>query len=377
MSAVTALNLNAGITSDTQVGGRGSSEQRGFDTTLTLISRLEATTLSMIDPIQIHARVWEWETDNLRPSKLNVNSGFQYFTQNGGISPQQRVVRNNYTQVFIGPVETEGTLRREETNTGDEHEYQVEEKEAVALGRDINITLLAANGAKGITSGGATNRVAGGFFSYTAPTNVINSATGTITQNTVAYTQASNGGAVTTTLTPGATYAGDGTTVYAGGTAYAWTRKVFDKTLATVFANGGAPTNVLVSPGLRAVLSEEIGRQGSNDVYRVNVSSLEEVVNTTTVYITDFGFRLRIDTEQQMGSVGGAGLTDSNTLLAFNPKNVKMGYITPVTRNDDIPQPIYGAASALVAEGTAIFYNPNDILLMRNLIDDVTNAAYN
>jgi hypothetical protein len=78
-----------------------------------------------------------------------------------------------------------------------------------------------------------------------------------------------------------------------------------------------------------------------------------------------------------MGSVGGAGLTDSNTLLAFNPKNVKMGYITPVTRNDDIPQPIYGAASALVAEGTAIFYNPNDILLMRNLIDDVTNAAYN
>jgi len=371
MSAVTALNLNPGITSDTQVGGRGSSEQRGFDTTLTLISRLEATTLSMIDPIQIHARIWEWETDSLRTPKLNVNSGFQYFTANGGQSPTQRIVRNNYTQVFIGPVETEGTLRREETNTGDEHEYQVEEKEAVALGRDINLTLLAQNGAKGITSGGATNRVAGGFFSYAG--NVVNSATGTITQNTVAYTQATNGGAVTTTLTPGATYTGDGTVVYGGGTNYAWTRKVFDKTLAGVFDGGGAPTNVLVSPGLRAVLSEEIGRQGSNDIYRVNVATPEEIINTTTVYITDFGFRLRIDTEQQMkDSYGG----DAETLLAFNPKNVKMGYITPVTRNDDIPQPIYGAASALVAEGTPIFYNPNDILLMRNLISDVTDPAY-
>jgi hypothetical protein len=99
MSAVTALNLNPGITSDTQVGGRGSSEQRGFDTTLTLISRLEATTLSMIDPIQIHARIWEWETDSLRAPKVNVNNGFQYFSQNGGQSPTQRIVRNNYTQV--------------------------------------------------------------------------------------------------------------------------------------------------------------------------------------------------------------------------------------------------------------------------------------
>jgi hypothetical protein len=375
MAATTALNLNPGITSDTQVGGRGSSEQRGFDTTLTLISRLEATTLSMIDPIQIHARVWEWETDSLRLPKLNVNSGFQYFTPNGGQSPTQRIVRNNYTQVFVGPVETEGTLRREETNTGDEHEYQVEEKEAVALGRDINLSLLAVNGAKGITSGGATNRVMGGFFSY-GQQNIVNSATGTITQNTVGYTQASSGGAVTTTLTPtgSLTAVNDGTTVFAGGTNYAWTRKVFDKTLASVFDGGGSPTNVIVGPGLRAVLSEEIGRQGSNDIYRINMSSPEEIVNTTTVYITDFGFRLRIDTEQQLKDSYGS---DENSLIAFNPKNIKVGYITPVTRNDDIPQPIYGAASALVAEGTAIFYNPADILIMRNMIADVTDSAYN
>jgi hypothetical protein len=375
MSAVTALNLNPGITSDTQVGGRGSSEQRGFDTTLTLISRLEATTLSMIDPIQIHARVWEWETDSLRTPKLNVNSGFQYFTPNGGQNPTQRIVRNNYTQVFVGPVETEGTLRREETNTGDEHEYQVEEKEAVALGRDINLSLLAVNGAKGITSGGATNRVMGGFFSY-GQANIVNPTAGTVTQNTVAYAQASSGGAVTPTLTPtgSLTPVNDGTTVFAGGTPYAWTRKVFDKTLANVFDGGGAPTNVIVGPGLRAVLSEEIGRQGSNDIYRINMSSPEEIVNTTTVYITDFGFRLRIDTEQMLKSSYGS---DPNALIAFNPKNIKMGYITPVTRNDDIPQPIYGAASALVAEGTAIYYNPNDILIMRGLINDVTDPAYN
>lgn len=374
MAATTALNLNPGITSDTQVGGRGSSEQRGFDTTLTLISRLEATTLSMIDPIQIHARVWEWETDSLRTPKLNVNSGFQYFTPNGGQSPTQRIVRNNYTQVFVGPVETEGTLRREETNTGDEHEYQVEEKEAVALGRDINLSLLAVNGAKGITAGGATNRVMGGFFSY-GQANIVNPSAGTVTQNTVAYAQTTSGGAVTPTLTPtgSLTPVNDGTTVFAGGTAYAWTRKVFDKTLASVFDGGGAPTNVIVGPGLRAVLSEEIGRQGSNDIYRINMSSPEEIVNTTTVYITDFGFRLRIDTEQMLKSSYGS---DPSALIAFNPKNIKMGYITPVTRNDDIPQPIYGAASALVAEGTAIYYNPNDILIMRGLISDVTDPAY-
>jgi hypothetical protein len=374
MAATTALNLNVGITSDTQVGGRGSSEQRGFDTTLTLISRLEATTLSMIDPIQIHARVWEWETDTLRTPKLNVNSGFQYFTANGGQNPTQRTVRNNYSQVFIGPVETEGTLRREETNTGDEHEYQVEEKEAVALGRDINLSLLAVNGAKGITAGGVSNRVMGGFFSY-GQQNIVNSAAGAVTQNTVAYAQAANGGAVVPTLTSTGSLVpvNDGTTVFAGGTPYAWTRKVFDKTLANVFDQGGAPTNVIVSPGLRAVLSEEIGRQGSNDIYRINMSSPEEIINTTTVYITDFGFRLRIDTEQMLKTSYGS---DSKSLIAFNPKNIKMGYITPVTRNDDIPQPIYGAASALVAEGTAVFYNPADILIMRNMIDDITDAAY-
>jgi hypothetical protein len=374
MATTSALSLNSGITSDTQVGGRGSSEQRSFDTTLTLISRLEATTLSMIDPIQIHGRIHEWETDSLRTPKLNVNSGFQYFSQNGGVANTARTVRNNYSQVFIGPVETEGTLRREETNTGDEHEYQVEEKEAVALGRDINLSLLSASGAKGITTGGVSNRVMGGFFSY-GQQNIVNSSAGTVTQNTVAYAQAANGGTVTPTLTStgSLTPVNDGTTVFSGGTNYAWSRKVFDKTLANVFDQGGSPTNVLVGPGLRAVLSEEIGRQGSNDIYRINMSSPEEIVNTTTVYITDFGFRLRIDTEQMLKTSYGS---DSNSLIAFNPKNVKMGYITPVTRNDDIPQPIYGAASALVAEGTAVFYNPADILIMRNLINDVTDAAY-
>jgi hypothetical protein len=374
MATTSALSLNSGITSDTQVGGRGSSEQRSFDTTLTLISRLEATTLSMIDPIQIHGRIHEWETDSLRTPKLNVNSGFQYFSQNGGVANTARTVRNNYSQVFIGPVETEGTLRREETNTGDEHEYQVEEKEAVALGRDINLSLLSASGAKGMTTGGVSNRVMGGFFSY-GQQNIVNSSAGTVTQNTVAYAQAANGGTVTPTLTStgSLTPVNDGTTVFSGGTNYAWSRKVFDKTLANVFDQGGSPTNVLVGPGLRAVLSEEIGRQGSNDIYRINMSSPEEIVNTTTVYITDFGFRLRIDTEQMLKTSYGS---DSNSLIAFNPKNVKMGYITPVTRNDDIPQPIYGAASALVAEGTAVFYNPADILIMRNLINDVTDAAY-
>ena len=164
-----------------------------------------------------------------------------------------------------------------------------------------------------------------------------------------------------------------GTTVFTGGTPYAWSRKLFDKTLASVFDAGGAPTNVLVSPGLRAVLSEVIGRQGSNDIYRVSVNTPEEIINTTTVYITDFVFRLRLDTEHMLKSSYGS---DSQTLLAFNPKNVKMAYITPVTRNDDIPQPIYGAASALVAEGTAVFYNPQDILMMRGLIDDITDSAY-
>jgi hypothetical protein len=246
----------------------------------------------------------------------------------------------------------------------------VEEKEAVALGRDINLSLLAVNGAKGITAGGVSNRVMGGFFSY-GQQNIVNSAAGSVTQNTVAYAQAANGGAVTPTLTSTGSLVpvNDGTTVFAGGTAYNWSRKVFDKTLAGVFDQGGAPTNVIVSPGLRAVLSEEIGRQGSNDIYRINMSSPEEIVNTTTVYITDFGFRLRIDTEQMLKTSYGS---DSQSLIAFNPKNIKMGYITPVTRNDDIPQPIYGAASALVAEGTAVFYNPADILIMRNLNDDVT-----
>ena len=401
MSAVTALNLNPGITSDTQVGGRGSSEQRGFDTTLTLISRLEATTLSMIDPIQIHARIWEWETDSLRSPKVNVNNGFQYFTQNGGQSPTQRIVRNNYTQVFIGPVETEGTLRREETNTGDEHEYQVEEKEAVALGRDMNQSLLYTAGAKGITSGGSTNRVMGGVASYGQQNlkfgDLTTAAANAYQQYTVAFNQASNGSTVTPALTASggvgnvANAVNDGSTVWmvqgkSGNvdvtaanvvvptTTYTFTRKALNKVLADAFDGGGAPTNIVVGPGLRSVLTEVIARGGANnDIYRVNMTDPSEIMNTTSVYITDFGFRLRIDTEQQNKlSYGG----DPSMLLAFNPRNIKMGYITPVTRNDDIPQPIYGAASALVAEATAVLYNPADIVMWKGLDYDITSSNY-
>ena len=48
-------------------------------------------------------------------------------------------------------VETEGTLRREETNTGDEHEYQVEEKEATSrnsLNLNSNLNYVFDEGEK-------------------------------------------------------------------------------------------------------------------------------------------------------------------------------------------------------------------------------------
>jgi hypothetical protein len=181
-------------------------------------------------------------------------------------------------------------------------------------------------------------------------------------QYTVAFNQASNGSTVTPALTASggvgniANVVNDGTTVWmvqgksgnvdvtaanvvVPATTYEFTRKALNKVLSDAFDAGGAPTNIVVGPGLRSVLTEVIARGGANnDIYRVNMTDPSEIMNTTSVYITDFGFRLRIDTEQQNKlSYGG----DPSMLLAFNPRNIKMGYITPVTRNDDIPQPIY------------------------------------
>lgn len=395
-----ATNLNAGITSDSQVGGRGSSEQRGFLTTLTLISRLEAITLSMIEQEQIHSRVPEWETDSLRAPKINANGGFVTAnTQDtSAYTPTQRAVLQNYSQVFVGLVATEGTLRREETNTGDEHEYQVEEKEAIAIGRDMNQSLLHPTGVRAI-AGTSNSRLTGGFYAYA--NNVLNVPSANAgTPSTFAWTpytatQAASGAAVN--YVAGASQADatagthqrptagtgvlDGTSVPtttngSGGSGLifgAFKRSLLEAALSQVFDAGGRPTNGVMSPGLRSVFTEVIGRGGSSDIYRINVSNMDEVKNTTSVFVTDFGMRLAVDTEQQLKTTYGA---NPNDMIWFNPQNVKFGAITPITRNDDIPQPLYGAASGLVAEGAFLFYNPNDILIMRNLANDVSNSAY-
>ena len=126
IASATSLAANQLTPGDAGVGGRGSIEQRGFDLTLTLIARLEAVTLSLIETIQATSRVWEWETDQLRSPFINANSSFTVADYSSGgpssFSPTARQVLQNYSQVFIRQIVTEGSLRREETNTGDEHE---------------------------------------------------------------------------------------------------------------------------------------------------------------------------------------------------------------------------------------------------------------
>ncbi len=122
IASATSLAANQLTPGDAGVGGRGSIEQRGFDLTLTLIARLEAVTLSMIETIQIYSRVHEWETDYLRSPFINANAGFAVadYSSTGPATytPTQRTVLQNYSQVFLRQIVTEGTLRREETNTG-------------------------------------------------------------------------------------------------------------------------------------------------------------------------------------------------------------------------------------------------------------------
>ena len=426
IASATSLAGNQLTPGDAGVGGRGSIEQRGFDLTLTLIARLEAVTLSLIEPIQIHSRVHEWETDTLRSPFINANPGFAVadYSANGptSFSPTSRTILQNYSQVFLRQIVTEGTLRREETNTGDEHEYQVEEKEAIALGRDINSSLLWSAGVPAI-AGTSSTRIAGGLAAFAGNVWLGNGAPGTggtasvWNWQTVAYTQAAGGGAVTAvgTTTGGAItadtvvnrlppniasgspgFVGSSvpvmtTAAVAGTGGYvtdAFSRKLLSAALSPVYTNGGFVTNIVQSPGLRAVFTEVIGRGGSNDLYRVNLENNEEIRNTTSIFISDFGYHLRVDTEQQLqnysvasgGSPGGVpalGFAPDNTrMIAFNPKNVKFGVITPVTRNDDIPQPIYGASSGLVCEGTFVVYNPNDILSMYNINPDISSPQY-
>ena len=123
IASATSLAANQLTPGDAGVGGRGSIEQRGFDLTLTLIARLEAVTLSLIETIQIYSRVHEWETDYLRSPFINANAGFAVAdysaTGPSTYTPTARTVLQNYSQVFLRQIVTEGTLRREETNTGD------------------------------------------------------------------------------------------------------------------------------------------------------------------------------------------------------------------------------------------------------------------
>ncbi|MCX8491434.1 MAG: DUF5309 family protein [Cyclobacteriaceae bacterium] len=416
LAAATAAQTDAGV------GGIGSVEQRGFMTTLTIISRLEAVTLSMIDEIESPNRGPEWEIDQLRSPFININAGFQVAdNSNTGpatFTPTQRNELRNFSTVWIRQISTEGTIRREPTNTADEHEFQVEQKEAIAMGRDINSQLLWSAGTAGSTSNGL--RVAGGFPAFSG--NVwlgggapVGGTSAVWNFQTVAYTQTGLGTGITavTGTTVGAAQTNNTvinrlnaqpgqagylgaqvpvmTTAAVAGTGYvtnAYSRKVLNGILNQQFDVGGKPTNLVASPGNRSVFTELTSRQGTNDIYRATMADNREIVNTTTYYETDFGIRLRIDTEQQLrnyatatggspGTVPTIGNCPDNTrMILFNADNIKMAVVTPMYRNDSIAQPTYGATSALICEATFVFFNPNDIVSVYNLNPDVTSSQY-
>ena len=424
IASATGLALATAAQTDAGVGGIGSVEQRGFMTTLTIISRLEAVTLSMIDEIESPNRGPEWEIDTLRSPYINVNSGFQVAdnsnTGPSNYTPTARAELRNFSQVWIRQISTEGTIRREPTNTADEHEYQVEQKEAIAMGRDINSSLLWSAGTNAATSNSL--RIAAGFPAFSgnvwlgggAP--IPSSGAAVWNFQTVAATQTGFGTGVTavTGTTVGAAQTNNtlinrlnATSAQAGflgaqvpvmtaaataGTGYvtnAYSRKVLNGILNQQFDVGGKPTNLIASPGNRSVFTELTSRQGQNDIYRANAADNREIVNTTTYYETDFGIRLRVDTEQQLrnyatvsggtptGGVPTIGNCPDNTrMILFNADNVKMAVVTPMYRNDAIAQPVYGATSALICEATFVFFNPNDIVSIYNINPDITSAQY-
>ena len=260
------------------------------------ISPTDTPIMSTIGKTKATSVTHEWQTDSLAAATTANALVEGASASEGTITPTTRLA--NLTQIVGKTVMVSGTLLASDlAGRKSEMAYQLA-KASAEIKRDIE-TIITANQGQAAGSSGSSARKMGSLLSY-------------IKTNT-----SKNGTSVTgvdpTTL---------GVSTRTDGTTRTFTETILKDVIAKVFASGGTPSALFVSPTLKQVVSGFTGLAAQR--YQVPTSGQATILAGADLYQSDFGI-LQIVPNRFMRT---------RDALILDPEYAALAYLRPFQTND-------------------------------------------
>ena len=260
------------------------------------ISPTDTPIMSSIGKTKATSVTHEWQTDSLAAATTANALVEGASASEGTITPTTRLA--NLTQIVGKTVMVSGTLLASDlAGRKSEMAYQLA-KASAEMKRDIE-TIITANQGQTAGSSGSTARKMGSLLSY-------------IKTNT-----SKNGTSVTgvdpTTL---------GVSTRTDGSTRAFTETILKDVIAKVFASGGTPSALFVSPAQKQVVSAFTGLAAQR--YQVPTSGQATILAGADLYQSDFGV-LQIVPNRFMRT---------RDALVLDPEYAALAYLRPFQTND-------------------------------------------
>jgi len=260
------------------------------------ISPTDTPIMSTIGKTKATSVTHEWQTDSLAAATTANALVEGASASEGTITPTTRLA--NLTQIVGKTVMVSGTLLASDlAGRKSEMAYQLA-KASAEIKRDIE-TIITANQGQAAGSSGSSARKMGSLLSY-------------IKTNT-----SKNGTSVTgvdpTTL---------GVSTRTDGTTRTFTETILKDVIAKVFASGGTPSALFVSPTLKQVVSGFTGLSAQR--YQVPTNGQATILAGADLYQSDFGV-LQIVPNRFMRT---------RDALILDPEYAALAYLRPFQTND-------------------------------------------
>jgi hypothetical protein len=260
------------------------------------ISPTDTPIMSTIGKTKATSVTHEWQTDSLAAATTANALVEGASASEGTITPTTRLA--NLTQIVGKTVMVSGTLLASDlAGRKSEMAYQLA-KASAEIKRDIE-TIITANQGQAAGSSGSTARKMGSLLSY-IKTNTSKNGT-------------SLTGVDPTTL---------GVSTRTDGSTRAFTETILKDVIAKVFASGGTPSALFVSPAQKQVVSAFTGLAAQR--YQVPTSGQATILAGADLYQSDFGV-LQIVPNRFMRT---------RDALILDPEYAALAYLRPFQTND-------------------------------------------
>lgn len=260
------------------------------------ISPTDTPIMSSIGKTKATSVTHEWQTDSLAAATTANALVEGASASEGTITPTTRLA--NLTQIVGKTVMVSGTLLASDlAGRKSEMAYQLA-KASAEIKRDIE-TIITANQGQAAGSSGSSARKMGSLLSY-IKTNTSKNGT-------------SLTGVDPTTL---------GVSTRTDGSTRAFTETILKDVIAKVFASGGTPSALFVSPAQKQVVSGFTGLAAQR--YQVPTSGQATILAGADLYQSDFGV-LQIVPNRFMRT---------RDALVLDPEYAALAYLRPFQTND-------------------------------------------